>query len=45
VEDVAGFVHVEEDHGHVVALAQADGGPIHDLEATLQDFEGRPDVI
>jgi hypothetical protein len=38
-EDVAGLVHVEEDHGHVVVLAGRDGGPVHDLEAPLQDFE------
>jgi hypothetical protein len=38
-EDVAGLVHVDEDHGYVVVLAGADGGPIHELETALEDFE------
>src|SRR5882757_5211703 len=44
-EDIATLVHVEDDHGHRVVLAKADGGHIHDLEAALQDFEIRDLIV
>src|SRR6266567_7883962 len=36
--DVAGVVHVEDDHGEIVVFAEADGGQVHHLESLLEDL-------
>src|ERR1700761_7295831 len=40
-EDVTRGVHVEDDHGHRVVLAERDSSHVHDLEAALKDLEIR----
>src|SRR5580698_10742063 len=35
--NVSGLVHVEDDHGQVVVLAQAHGGQVHHLQPLFQN--------
>lgn len=36
-DDVAGFAHTEDHHGHVVVFAEGDGCGVHDFEVETED--------
>ena len=36
-DDIAGFAHAEDHHGHVVVFTEGDGGGVHDAEVEAKD--------
>jgi len=36
-DDIAGFTHAEDHHGHVVVFAEGDCGRVHDAEVEAED--------